>query len=89
MIVFCEALNIANLLKAQLQQSIEKMYPTDLINQNTNKITKSITECFTHLFKQYGAMNYQKVEQLEDKIRNFKWDLNDSPEIFTISLKTS
>ena len=61
-------------IKQQIEEAIDDDWLDALRNPVSNTITYSIPEIFEHLFRLYGDVNSDKLEERHDAVKNMTWD---------------
>lgn len=84
---FHEVIQVENALKTHITKTIEKIYIDELKNSVTNTITMTVPEILTFLFTRYGQVESNTVTIEEKKVRDFVYNLNDSPVIFFTAIE--
>ena len=61
-------------LKHQLEEAIDDDWFDALRNPVSNTITSTIPEIFEHLFRLYGDVSCDKLEERHDEVKTLTWD---------------
>ena len=79
---FREATDVQKALIRQIVASIDGHYIDELRNATTNTITKTIPEILQHLFDNFSDVTSHDIQQAEDKIRQYFWNIAEPPMSF-------
>ena len=71
--VFKEVLAVEHILIQQIVAALDSKYVKTLGDPITNKITRSISEIFAHLFDAYGHVTPTELFELKNKVENIQF----------------
>ena len=63
----------------QIIAAVDANYIKELRNPMTDQITLSIPEVLQFLVTRYGVVDSRRLQQEEDRVRNFSWNISDPP----------
>ena len=77
--LFRETIDVENALRNQLIASIEPDYIKELENRDTSTIIMPLPDILEFLFRRYGLVDSKRLQQTEDKVTAFAWNVSDAP----------
>ena len=85
--LFKEVLAVERALKQQIVAALDAKYIKALRDPITNKISRTITEIFDHLFNAYGHITPTELHKLKQKVKNMQFAPNKPVDMLVTEIK--